>query len=100
MSGYQDAAQAPKFYYGNAMADLAEVLPQENPADIEEARLNACALQSEIESVNISPAPEKVRVAEPTLESLSNIESKLSQALRLRSEFSYILRDIQRLLGK
>lgn len=106
MSGYQDAAQAPKFYYGNAMADLAEILPHEDPSDISEARRQASMLRESrhgekpLNTSDYEIQRSRETVSSATESSLASIELKLSKVLRLRDEFSYVLSDIQRLLGK
>ncbi|MEO5667558.1 MAG: hypothetical protein ABIR96_05835 [Bdellovibrionota bacterium] len=76
MSAYQDKDHVVKFYFGNAMKDLAAVLPQEDP------RFQTPA-QTQIASVE---------------QTLASVESKLEQLKGAHRELSFLVQDLGRMI--
>jgi len=76
MSAYQDKDQVVKFYFGNAMKDLAAVLPKEDP------RFQ-------------NPAESNLSQVEQTL---SSVEATLEQLKGAHRELSFLVQDLGRMI--
>jgi predicted RNase H-like nuclease (RuvC/YqgF family) len=78
MSAYQDKDQVVKFYFGNAMKDLAAVLPKEDPRF--EPKSSGSIAQVE--------------------QALSSVESTLEQLKHANRELSFLVQDLGRMIKK
>ena len=79
MSAYQDKDQVVKFYFGNAMKDLAAVLPPEDP------RLQQTHVSDEVTQVELT---------------LSEVEATLKQLSDAHRELSFLVQDLGRMIKK
>jgi hypothetical protein len=79
MSAYQDKDQVAKFYFGNAMKDLAAVLPPEDP------RLQGVAPQGELAHVE---------------QTLASVEATLAQFKQAHRELCFLVQDLGRMIKK
>lgn len=78
MSAYQDKDQVVKFYFGNAMRDLASVLPKEDP------RFQ-------------TPAATELSQVEQTL---SSVEASLERLKGAQRELSFLVQDLGRMIKR
>lgn len=95
MPATRDQDQAIKFYYGNAMLELGDFLPEEDPSVVVEARAIAGHVQTTVER-----PPVHSRSTESLSDSIQNIENIMESLKTSRKELSYLMADLRRLLGK
>jgi hypothetical protein len=78
MSATQDRSQQARFYFGNAMTDLAEFLPADELASYTPFK---------------TPETEAIEVR------VGRIEAHMNSILEARRELSFLMKDLKRLIG-